>query len=74
MTNELRILPLKLYEVTYVKTIDQNDIETTDSFTADYHTVQDGRNLFYRTGNVIREYQRPLDRIVVTPIDEKDAS
>lgn len=70
MNNELRILPLRKYEVTYMTTVNQNDVEKKDVFTADYHTVQDGRNLFFRTGNVIREYQRPLESIVVTPVDD----
>jgi len=72
LSNELRILPLRKYEVTYLTSINQQDVERTDSFTADYHNVQDGRNLFYRTGNVIREYQRPLERIVVTPVDASE--
>lgn len=73
MNNELRILPLRKYDVTYIVVIDQHDRLETDTFTADYHNVQDGRNLFFRTGNVIREYQIPLLRIVITPadIDEK---
>lgn len=71
MDNELRILPLRQYEVTYVVSINQQDIEKTDTFTADYHDVKDGRNLFYRTGNKIREYQMPLMRIIVTPVDDK---
>lgn len=73
MNNELRILPLRKYEVYYILSIDQNDIEKMDTFTADYHTVVDhSRNLFYRTGNVIREYQIPLIRIVVTPADDEE--
>lgn len=68
MSNELQILPLREFEVTYIKSINQNDVETSDTFTADFHDVKDGRNLFYRTGNVIREYQMPLMRIVVTPV------
>ena len=72
--NELRILPLRKYEVVYISCINQTDVVNTDTFTADYHTVQDGRNLFFRTGNVIREYQRPLERIVVTPVDDEEAA
>ncbi len=70
MSNELRILPLRKYDVLYVRSINQNDVEQTDTFTADYHTAVDGRNLFYRTGNVVREYQYPLIRIIVTPVDD----
>lgn len=73
MSNELRILPLRKYEVTYIISIDQNDEISTDVFTADYHDVRDGRNLFYRTGHVIREYQIPLLRVIATPEDEDDA-
>lgn len=72
MSNELRILPLREYEVYYTLSIDQKDIEKTDTFTADYHNVIDGRNVFYRTGNVIREYQMPLIRIRVTPVDSDE--
>ena len=71
MNNELRILPLRQYEVFYITSVNQCDVEQHDTFTADYHNVQDGRNLFYRTGNVIREYQIPLLRIIVTPVDEE---
>lgn len=68
--NELRILPLRKYEVTYIVSIDTNDKLHTDTFTADYHTVNEGRNQFLRTGHVIREYQMPLVRVVVTPVDD----
>jgi len=70
LNNELRILPLRKFTVTYQMQIDQNDVIKQDTFTADHHNVLDGsRNVFYRTGNIIREYQIPLMRIVVTPID-----
>jgi hypothetical protein len=69
MNNELRILPLRKYEVSYIISLDQNDVERTDTFTADFHKVEEGRNLFYRTGNVIREYQMALVRIIATPVD-----
>lgn len=75
MSNELRILPLRKYDVTFIKVINQNDVEQNDSFTADYHNVLDhSRNVFYRTGNIIREYQVPLMRIVVTPVDETETT
>ena len=70
MSNELRILPLRKYTVTYIMSLDQNDKIMEDVFTADYHNVTEGRNQFFRTGNVIREYQYPLLRIVATPVDE----
>lgn len=71
MNNELRILPLREFAVTFIKSINQNDVEETETFTADYHTVIDhARNVFYRTGNIVREYQIPLMRIVVTPADD----
>jgi hypothetical protein len=64
-------MPLRQFDVTFIKSINQNDVEQTESFTADYHSVIDNsRNVFYRTGNIIREYQVPLMRIVVTPVDE----
>ena len=72
MSNELRILPLRKYEVNYIISVDQNDVVREDTFTADYHDVKEGRNLFYRTGNVIREYQMPLIRIVATPVDDTE--
>jgi monomeric isocitrate dehydrogenase len=71
MKNERRLLPLRKFEVTYITSIDQRDVERTDSFTADMHRVEEGRNQFMSTGNVIREYQIPLIRIVVTPVDEE---
>jgi hypothetical protein len=43
----------------------------TDTFTADFHDVVEGRTRFYRTGNVIREYHVLLEKIVITPIDEE---
>lgn len=71
MNNELRIMPLRKFEVTYMVSVNQQDEKHTDVFTADYHNVLDGgRNVFYRTGNAIREYQYPLLRIVVTPVDD----
>jgi hypothetical protein len=76
LNNELRILPLRKYEVTYVISVDQSDKITTDVFTADFHRsdTEAGfiRNQFMRTGNVIREYQLPLLRVVVTPADDEE--
>lgn len=72
MSNELRILPLRRYEVHYTVPINQNDEERVDVFTADYHGVNEGRNIFYRTGNVVREYQMRINQIVVTPVDDSD--
>lgn len=69
LNNELRILPLRKYVITYMISQNQNDEIVEDTFTADYHVVVDGRNQFMRTGNVIREYQIPLISIVVTPVD-----
>lgn len=65
MSNELRILPLREYEVTYNTYGD----ERRDVFTADHHTIENGRAIFRRTGNIIREYQCPVIRIIVTPVD-----
>lgn len=72
MGNHRRLLPLRKYEVTYVTSINQSDVERTDTFTADMHRVEEGRNQFLSTGNVIREYQLPLIRIVVTPADDEE--
>lgn len=73
MNNEYQILPLRKYDVTYKLEIDQNDVIVEETFTADYHTVIDhSRNVFYRTGNIIREYQIPLISIVVTPVDDSE--
>lgn len=69
MNNELRILPLREYEVTYVVYGREGGHERQDVFTADHHTIEDGRAIFRRTGNIIREYQCPVIRIVVTPVD-----
>jgi hypothetical protein len=65
-------MPLRKYEVTYIVSVDQNDEIKTDTFTADYHDVKEGRNLFYNTGHVIREYQLPMIRIVATPVDAEE--
>jgi hypothetical protein len=65
-------MPLRKYEVTYIISINQSDVERTDTFTADMHSVQEGRNLFYNTGNVIREYQLPMVRIIATPVDDSE--
>jgi hypothetical protein len=65
-------MPLRKYEVTYMVTVDQNDEIKTDTFTADFHDVKEGRNLFYNTGNVIREYQLPMIRIVATPVNDEE--
>lgn len=72
MNNELRILPLRKFEVTYLVSINQSDEIHTDTFTADFHDVKDDRNLFYRTGNIIREYQLPMIRIVATPVSDSE--
>jgi hypothetical protein len=65
-------MPLRKFEVTYIKSINQQDVEVSDTFTADYHDVKEGRNQFYNTGHVIREYQYPLMRIIVTPVDDAE--
>lgn len=72
LNNQRRLLPLRKFEVTYITSVNQSDVERTDSFTADMHRVEEGRNQFLNTGNVIREYQLPLIRIVVTPIDDAE--
>ena len=72
MNNERRFMPLRKYEVTYIMSVDQNDNIITETFTADHHTVVDGRNQFFNTGHVIREYQYPLLKIVVTPVDDAE--
>lgn len=72
MNNERRFMPLRKYEVTYIISIDQNDEERTDTFTADHHDVKEGRNLFYNTGHVIREYQLPMIRIIATPVNDAE--
>lgn len=69
MKNERRLIPLKKYEVKYFVSVDQNDKIITETFTADMHRVEEGRNQFLSTGHVIREYQLPLISIVVTPVD-----
>lgn len=68
MNNDLHIKPLLKYEV-YIKAFDNDGNDLVDVFTAESYEVLDFRTVFYRTGNKIREYQRLIDRIVVTPAD-----
>ena len=67
MKNELRIKPLMKYEVTTGFSIDP------EVFTADTHIVDEGNIVFYRTGNIIRQY---VDvggiKIVITPVDDDE--
>lgn len=67
MKNELRIKPLLKYEVTLYDSVVG---EAKDAFTAEGYAVRDGRTMFYRTGNLIREYQVPLISIIATPVDD----
>lgn len=70
--NELQIRPLRLYEVQYGVSINQQDNIITDSFTADDHDITPGHSVFYRLGNVIREYQAPIVRMIMTPVTDAD--
>ena len=67
MNNELKIKPLLRYEVV------TGFGAEPDVFTADSHLVDDNNVIFYRTGNIIRQY---VDvggvKIVVTPVDETE--
>ena len=64
--NRLQIKPLIKYEV-FLRNFDSDMNDAADVFTAESYEVIDGRTIFYRTGNKIREYQRTVDRIVATP-------
>jgi hypothetical protein len=71
LSNELRILPLRKYEVTFNDYVGGDNFRVMDVFTADFHDVTEGRTRFYRTGNVIREYHTMLHSIVITPVDDE---
>lgn len=74
MQNKVRIRPLLQYEVSYYQYIDGKEKLNTDTFTGDDYESVPGRTVFYRTGNVIREYQRPILDIVVSPVDDEDTA
>lgn len=69
MSNEVRIKPLLKYEVHY-RTYEGL---TVDTFTADetQYDPQMGTS-FFRTGNTIRVYQTPLEKIIITPVDSDE--
>lgn len=68
MKNEVRIKPLLKYVVEYVDDMGK----VVEAFTGDGYEVRDGRTVFHRTGNTVREYQVPLIRIEVTPVDDDE--
>ena len=70
MKNELRIKPLLEYAVTRAVYEGNNERSETDVFTAEsYECLDKYRYLFYRTGNVVREYSNNIIKIVVTPVE-----
>lgn len=68
MKNELRIKPLIKYTVT---TGYQPDDKKEDIFTAEsYEVIDNCRYIFYRTGNIVREYANGVTKLVATPVDD----
>lgn len=76
MNNELKILPLRKYTVSVYDYRDLEGANKEETFTADhYNVVADSgiiRVIFYRTGNVIREYLGGVNKILVTPVDAEE--
>lgn len=72
MRNELRIRPLMKFQVTYMVSVDQRDQLIEDVFTADDYDASPGRTVFYRTGNPIRDYQAPIVKLIISPVDDED--
>lgn len=72
MKNELRVRPLLKYEVEYTVSINQSDVLHKDTFTADDQEYDGRRTMFYRTGNIVREYHVPLTKIIISPVDDED--
>jgi hypothetical protein len=71
MQNELQIKPLIEYEVTVQGPYEEE--ESQDIFTAEsYECVNGTRYIFYRTGNIVREYNGFVKRIVATPAVKKE--
>jgi hypothetical protein len=69
MGNRLRIKPLLRYEVHYRSPVAELIVDT---FTADEINHDIGLTYFSRTGNVIRVYQVPLEKILITPVDSDE--
>lgn len=73
MQNELQIKPLIEYEVTIMPDQWDDEPEQKDVFTAEsYECVNGTRYIFYRTGNIVREYNGFVKRIVATPAVQKE--
>lgn len=66
MENKLQIKPLMEYKLVF-----DNDPERGDeTFTGDQYLQDENSLIFYRTGNIIRQYFYPFpSKIIVTPAD-----
>lgn len=72
MENKLRIRPLMKFDITYMVSVDQRDQLIEDTFTADDYDASPGRTVFYRLGNPIRDYQAPIVKMIISPVDAED--
>jgi hypothetical protein len=71
MNNELRILPLRSMKLLIIVVNHQHDLWKLTCLQQTITVIEGRMTRFYRNGNVIREYQMPLMRIVVTPADDE---
>lgn len=71
MNNELRIKPLLLYEVHYRTYANGDNNLNVDTFTADEVFYEGSVTVFRRTGNTIRAYFAPLEKIIISPVDDE---
>lgn len=72
MDNSIKILPLLKYEVHYRAFSDGREGLVVDTFTADDVNPAPGLTCFYRTGNTIRMYFAPLEKIIITPVTSEE--
>jgi hypothetical protein len=69
MNNQVKIKPLMKYELFF----DNVDHRENEVFTADGYVQDENSLIFYRTGNIIRQYFYPFPaKIVVTPVDDAE--
>lgn len=68
MNNDLKIKPLIEYELSWADY--EGEPTHSDKFTADGYVQDENSLIFYRTGNVIRQYFHPFpSRMIMTPAD-----
>lgn len=65
MKNEIQIKPLLKFELSFY----DDDI---DVFTADQYLQDENSLIFYRTGNVIRQYFVMPNKMIVSPVDNAE--